>query len=217
MPSLHVGPLPGNPLAASLPVQATRRGRDRRLLPELYVVVQLQGGKGQKGQGGVTQSAGEMVGGEAKTHLVFRRVRFLHVALVRFAVGELPQLVRRLLVQLAADLFALPAVGEVVRREPAVVEAVDVGAEAEQTADQRRVLEVHRQVKRCPTAALFLQTRRLALAGSGRFHATKAKAADGGVYLRVDIGAEANEAFHQRNVAVNGCQVETVVSWSEKK
>lgn len=112
------------------------------------------------------------VSGEAGTHLVFWRIHFLHVALVWFAVWELPQLLRRLLVQLAADLFALAAVGEVVRRESAVVEAVDIGAEAEQTADQRWVLKVDREVKRCPTAALFLQTRMFTSVGSpsARFH-----------------------------------------------
>lgn len=40
----------------------------------------------------------------------------------------------------------------------------------------------------------------------------KAKPAGNGVYLSVDVCAEANQAFHQRNVAINGCQVETVVS-----
>lgn len=106
------------------------------------------------------------VSGDPGTHLVFRCVQFLHVALVRLAVGQLPQLLRRLLVQLAADLFALAAVGEVVRREAAVVEAVDVGTEAEQTADQRRVLKVDRQVERRAAAALFLQTRRATSAGA---------------------------------------------------
>lgn len=45
----------------------------------------------------------------------------------------------------------------------------------------------------------------------------KVKLVDEGLYLCVDVCAEANEAFDQRNVAVNGCQVETVVSWNEKK
>lgn len=82
-----------------------------------------------------------------KTHLVFRQVHVLHVALVRLAVGQLPQLLRRLLVQLAADLFVLSPVCQVVWREAAIVGAVDVGAEVEQAAHQRRVLEVHGQVE----------------------------------------------------------------------
>lgn len=45
----------------------------------------------------------------------------------------------------------------------------------------------------------------------------KVKLPGGGVYLCVDVCAQANEAFDQRNVAVNGCQVETVVSCSEKE
>lgn len=149
-PSLHAGPLPGNPLAALLPVETTRRGRDRHLLPKLYVVVQLRVRNGEMSGSGWFKARFGCSGGSAATpgtHLIFRRVQFVHVALVRFAVGQLPQLLRRLLVQLAADLFALAAVGEVVRREAAVVEAVDVGTEAEQTADQRRVLKVDRQVE----------------------------------------------------------------------
>lgn len=53
---------------------------------------------------------------------------------------------RRLLVELAADLFVLASVGEVVRREAAIVRAVDVGAEVEEAADQCWVLEVHGQM-----------------------------------------------------------------------
>lgn len=46
---------------------------------------------------------------------------------------------------------------EVVRREAAVVQAVDVGAEVEEAADQRGVLVIDGQVKSRPPAARFLQ------------------------------------------------------------
>lgn len=161
--------------------------------------------------------------GDQKTDLVFRQVHVLHVALVRFAVGQLPQLLRRLLIQLAADLFVLPSVGEVVRREAAVVGAVDVGAEAEEAADQCGVLEVHGQVERRPAAALFLRTTTttttLAVIQTSNTCCEKVHPALRGpdAYLCVDVGAEPNEVLNQRHVAVNGRQVETVVSWEEQK
>lgn len=94
---------------------------------------------------------------ESDTDLIFRQVQILHIALVWFAVGQLPQLLRRPVVQLAADLFILAPVGEVVRREAAVVQAVDVGAEVEEATDQCRVLEIHGKVEWCSSTALFLQ------------------------------------------------------------
>lgn len=94
---------------------------------------------------------------ESDTDLVFRQVQILHVTLVWFAVGQLPQLLRRPLEQLAPDLFILAPVGEVVRREAAVVQAVNVGAEVEEATHQCGVLEIYGQVEGRPSTALFLQ------------------------------------------------------------
>lgn len=54
----------------------------------------------------------------------------------------------------------MPTVGEVVRREAAVVEAVDICTQVQEAADQRGVLQVHGQVKRRPAAALFLYNKK---------------------------------------------------------
>lgn len=96
---------------------------------------------------------------------------------------------RRLLKQLAPDLFVVAPIGEVVRREAAVVQAVHVGAEGEKAVDQRGVLEVNGQVEGSPPTALFLS---------------------------VDVCAQLNQALHQWDVAIDRRQVETVVSWEEK-
>lgn len=91
------------------------------------------------------------------TDLIFWQGQILHITLIWFAVGQVPQLLRRPLVQLAADLFILAPVGEVVRREAAVVQAVNVGAEVKEATDQCRVLEIHSKVEWRSSTALFLQ------------------------------------------------------------
>ena len=93
---------------------------------------------------------------KSDTDLVFRQVQFLHVALLRFAFGELPQFLRRPLKQLAPYHFVGAPVCQVVRREAAIVHAVDVGTEVEEAANQRGVLEIHSQVEGRSSTALFL-------------------------------------------------------------
>ena len=93
---------------------------------------------------------------ESETDLIIRQVHILHVALVWFALRQLPQLLRRLLKQLAADVFVLAPVGEMVRREATIVKAVNVRAELQEATHQCGVLEIHGQVERRPTTALFL-------------------------------------------------------------
>lgn len=67
MPSLRAGPLPGNPLAAFPPVQTPGRGWGRRrLLAELYIVVQLRGRKGGRRQEAVVEGAVGMLGGQRR-------------------------------------------------------------------------------------------------------------------------------------------------------
>lgn len=80
----------------------------------------------------VSSMTGALVGG---TYHILPQLHFLHVAVVRLAVGQLPQLQRRPLVQLAADLVVLAPVRKVVRREASVVLAVDLCAEVKEAAD----------------------------------------------------------------------------------
>lgn len=89
----------------------------------------------------------------------------------------------------------MPSVGEVVRREAAVIEAIDVGAEVKQATDQRRVLDVHREMECRPTAALLLSTQMNVVTSLRCSKLRELVAANfelDDTHLRVDIGAQPN-------------------------
>lgn len=112
-----------------------------------------------------------------------------------------------------------------VRREAAVVKAVNVRAELQEATHQCGVLEIHGEVERRPTTALFLQATRKTTLGSCCFSfkhlicymfiSLPLRAND--TYLCIDVCAKLNQVFDQWDVAVDGRQVKTVVSCEEEK
>lgn len=143
-------PCLGEPSSSSIPA----RDAAAALLSKLDVVINLETRANVRDASSEGAFRGTCAP-EADTDLVLRQA--LHVAVVRLAVGHVPQLLRRPVVQLRADLVVVATEREVVRREAAVVQAVDVGAEVEEAADQRGVLVIDGQVERRPPAARFLQ------------------------------------------------------------
>lgn len=105
-------------------------------------------------QGGVM---GEEPRFAACTHLIVGRLVLLALAVVRFAVGQLPQVRIGRGVQLLPDVVVVAAVGEVVRGVTTRAHQVGVGASAQQQLDQREVLLIHRQVQRAAAVPLFLR------------------------------------------------------------
>lgn len=220
MPSLHVGPLLGNPLAAFLPVQSTGRGRDRRLLPKLDVVVQLQWGKGKTSG---SRHLKRVVDGGGQRWSWYTP---------RLLTHPLPPCRSRLIRCLGAPSAPAPSSRTArsgslrsggrrwggtawIRRSWSswhwrrgwADSGPEMGSEGRPRGEEMS--------DRCTVPAN--ENVHVSWPSFRALPREKVKLVDEGLYLCVDVCAEANEAFDQRNVAVNGCQVETVVSWSEKK
>uniref|UniRef100_A0A0E9WSR3 Uncharacterized protein n=1 Tax=Anguilla anguilla TaxID=7936 RepID=A0A0E9WSR3_ANGAN len=87
-------------------------------------------------------------------HVIVRQSFF--VTVLSLALWQLSQLMICELIQLLLDLCVLPPVGEVVRRVPAIGQAVDIGVLGDEELYQLQVLEVHRKVKRAAAIALLL-------------------------------------------------------------
>lgn len=138
----------------------------------------------------------------ACTHLIVGPLVLLALAVVRFAVGQLPQVGMGRGVQLLPNVVVVAAVGEVVRGVAARAHQVGVSASAQQQLDQREILLIHRQVQRAAAVSLFLR-------GTPEFRKKRCRpphrerASLWLAYLCVNVRSQIHQVLHQREETLN--------------
>lgn len=156
------------------------------------------------------------------THLIVGPLVLLALAVVRFAVGQLPQVGVGGGVQLLPNVVVVAAVGEVVRGVAARAHQVGVGASAQQQLDQREVLLIHRQVQRAAAVPLLLRDRvpsgkaSPASPTAGPFFKSEC-ASLCSAHLCVNVRSQIHQVLHQREETLNRGHVEAVLTWKQQE